>query len=170
MADGVYMVEPAKPWHKTRLTAEQWFLRNPPHVWRTLDAAVEHYMASGFELVARTPRIETELTGEGYAILTARSRYTPKRYFFRTVLPWTIVTLGAALPIFIWHYIYKSTEERYPSITIQANPDGSGTFLEERQKTGSMLIGGEPMVHPETGQTGWSGCPDDYYRNVIQGW
>ena len=59
MADGDYLVEPAKPWHKTRLTAEQWFLRNPPHVWRSLDDAIEHYMASGFELVSRSPQMET---------------------------------------------------------------------------------------------------------------
>jgi hypothetical protein len=91
-------VEPAKPWHKTRLTAEEWFLHNPPHVWRTLEAAVEHYMASGFEVISRTPRIEAELTGQGHAILIAKSRYTPRRYILRTVVPWTILTLGAPSP------------------------------------------------------------------------
>ncbi len=126
-------------------------------------------MASGFELVSRTSQIETQITGQGYATLDARSRYTPRRYILRTVLPWTILTLGVAFPIFIWHYMYKSLEERYPRITIRANPDGSGTFFEERGKTGSMILS-EPMTHPETGQTGWSGCPDDYYRNIIQGW
>jgi hypothetical protein len=61
----------------------------------------------------------------------------------------------------------KSMSERYPGITIEPNIDGSGTYLESRQKTGSMLIGGEPMVHPETGEVGWSGLPDEYVQNVI---
>lgn len=140
--DSNYQVQPARPWHKTRLTAEEWFLRNPPHVWHTLDDAVEHYTASGFELLSRTSRIEAELTGEGHAILNAKSRYTPRRYIVRTVIPWTVLTLGAALPIFVWHYMAKSMNERCPSITIESNPDDSGTFLESRQKTGSMLIEG----------------------------
>lgn len=47
-------------------------------------------------------------------------------------------------------------------------------FLEERHKGGAMgasgALGGKPMVHPETGQTGWDGCPNEYYRDIFDVW
>ncbi len=178
MEDGDYLVEPAKPWHKTRLSAEEWFLQNPPHVWRTLEAAVEYYMASGFVLESRSSPWETELTGEGHADLRARSRYSSGlaeglipslRYLVRTVLPWTVFTFGAALMVLVPRYIHMVMGgEQYPHVAIRANPDGSGVFLEERRK--GNFLSGKPMVHPQTGQTGWDGCPDDYYRNIVEDW
>lgn len=121
-------------------------------------------------IVTRTPQIEAEMTEQGYAVLNARSRYASvKRY----LLPYDIALdhpyLWPGDPLFIWHYMHKSVSERFPSIDIRSNRDDSGTFIEERQKTGSMLIEGEPMVHPETGQTGWSGRPDDYPQGIIHG-
>ena len=142
-----------------------------------LDAAVELYTASGFVLERRTSQIEVELTGEGRADLRARSRYSSEidnlvpslRYLFRTVLPWTVLTFGLAFPVLTWRYAHMTMGgEQYPYITISSNPDGSGVFLEERRKGDSLF--GKPMVHPETGETGWSGCPDDYYRNIVEGW
>ena len=125
-------------------------------------------MASGLELESRTPRIEAEITGEGYASLRARSRHSSEidpiipswRYLLRTVLPWTVFTLGAALVVLMPRYIHiVMGGEQYPAITIKANPDGSGTFLEERRQ-GDILMG-KHMVHRETVETGWSGCADE---------
>lgn len=175
--EGNYQVQPAKPWHKTRLTAEEWFPQNPPHVWRTLEDAVGHYMASGFVLESRTSPWETELTGEGQADLRARSRYTSGasevipsfRWLLRTALPWTVLTFGAALLVLVPRWVHMVMGgEQYPRVLVQAIPDGSGVFLEERRKGDALF--GRPMVHPETGQTGWDGCPEDYYRNVVEGW
>jgi hypothetical protein len=108
--------------------------------------------------------------------LRAKSRYASGiddiipslRYLLRTVLPWTVFTLGLALAYLIPRYVHMVMGgEQYPAITIKPNPDGSGTYLEERSKGNALT--GKPMVHPEMGETGWSGCPDEYFRNVIRG-
>lgn len=39
----------------------------------------------------------------------------------------------------------------------------------EKHRMGDVLSG-KPTVHPQTGQTGWDGCPDAYYRSIFEGW
>ena len=82
----------------------------------------------------------------------------------KAVLPWTVLTLGLAFPVLVWRYVGMTMGgEQYPHITIVANPDGSGTYVEERRK--GDILSGKPMVHPETG---WSGLPDEYIENVVR--
>ena len=124
MADGDYLVEPAKPWHKTRLSAEEWFKQNPPHQWRSLKDATDHYTASGFEVTAASPQV---------VIFDAQTRYTTRRAIF-----WLIVlgvpTLGALAPLVLWWYIAKSLGEERPGITVRADYEhGSGLYVEERK-------------------------------------
>jgi hypothetical protein len=59
--------------------------------------------------------------------------------------------------------------EEFPQIRIFFDREGSGRLLEERTKVSAFGLE-VPMAHPETGQTGWTGVPESYYQNVIQGW
>lgn len=124
MTEADYQVEPAKSWHKTRLSAEEWFERNPPHRWRSVKDAIDHYTASGFTLTSAST---------SHAIFAAPSRYTTRRAVFWCVAL-GVPTLGAAIPVVGWWFIAKIANEEKPWITIREDYEhGTGLYVEERK-------------------------------------
>jgi hypothetical protein len=159
---------PGRNYLETKLSPEEWFLKNPPQEWRNIDGPIAYYTKKcSFELVSRSPAVDMAPDFQ-YALLKGSSRYTPGRYMLRVVLPWTIFTLGAATLFFwafVWHYLWRVSNEELPQIRIFFDREGSGRFLEERTKVSAFGLE-VPMVHPKTGQTGWTGVPESYYQNV----
>jgi hypothetical protein len=135
MTDNVYLVDPRgkTPWHKTRLSADEWFAQNPPHRWRSVKDAMEYYTGLGLRIVT---------VDANYGLFEAETRYTTRRATFWLILL-GIPSLGTLVPLVMWWHIAKHAGEERPSITVRRDWEyGTEAFVEVRE------AGNRPVLVP----------------------